>query len=216
MKKELFDKDEQIVYKIIKEYIKKKTINNLIDIINFITYRLKSNDNFNRNKIEIIVKNLVKKKKIVIGIRLVKDDVLELPIRRNIYEYIKNNPGANINDIKKEFSIGSNSIFWHLKIMEHFQFIRIVKYQSQKNIFRFESTPKDDILYIILKNEKIRSIINLLKNKGTPLRPTVLSELLSIHYSTLKKYLNQLVELNLIKKVNGEKKKRYKFYKDPF
>ncbi len=209
MKKDLLNKDEQIIYEIIKEYIKKKPFNRLIDVIDFINYRLKSKNNFNRNRIEKIVKNLIKNKNIVIGIRLTKDDVLELPVRKNIYEYILKNPGININDIKKEFNIGSNSAQWHLKILENFDFIRVHGFESQKNLFNFRSNPKNDILHIILRNEKVKSILEVLKTNEKPLRPTVLSEMVSIHYNTIKKYLKKLVELNLIKKVNGDKKKRY-------
>ena len=57
--------DEVIIYDLVREYLKKKPLFQFEEIVQFINYRLKSNDKFNRNKIELILKALMKKKLIL-------------------------------------------------------------------------------------------------------------------------------------------------------
>ncbi|MBY9005656.1 MAG: hypothetical protein KGD63_02760 [Candidatus Lokiarchaeota archaeon] len=204
-------KEEKILHNIVKEYTKKKPIIEIKNLIDFISIRLKLNPNFNRNKIELILKKFFKNQTILIGKKLIKEDILKIPIRNEINQLILQNPGININQIMNELNLGANRALWHLKILISFKFIRSVKYESQKNFFVYETNSDSDIMFIYLRNKKVKSILNYLKNQNQPVRPTVLSELLSMHYNTIKKYLDMLVELNLINMVNGDKKKRYIF-----
>ena len=210
----LKEEDEKVLYNLVKEYAKKKPIIEIKDLVNFLNNRLKLNLNFNRNKIELILKRFIKNQIILIGKKLVKEDILKTRIRSKINDLIIDCPGININQIMNELNIGANRALWHLKLLSNFKFIRVIKFESQKNFFKFDSDSKSDVLHIILRNEKVKSILDILRNNNEPSRPTALSELLSIHYNTLKKYLNKLLELNLVKKVNGNKKKRYIFNED--
>jgi predicted transcriptional regulator len=206
----ILDEDEQEIFNLIKEYIKKKSIIKIIDLVNFVDNRLRFNPNYTKYKVEIIVKSLIKKKIILVGTKLTKDDILSIEIRKDIYNYILEKPGININQIKNEFNLGSNQALWHLRTLSDFEFIRMVKIGNQKAMFNFKLDKNNDNVIFHLRNEKIQEIIALLIKSNEPLKPTKISEILNIHYNTVKKYLNILLKFNLILKVNGNKKKRYK------
>ncbi len=201
--------EEQIVYDTIKEYAKRKPIVEIINLITYVNYRLRLNPDYNKSKIERIIKDLIKKNVILIGTKLVKEDILTLPARKQIFDYIHDNPGTNINEIKEQFNIGSNHILWHLKYLEKFKFIRIREFEKQKVLFPANLDTGNDITLFFLRNKKVKAIIDLLENSSEPLRPTQIADLLIIHYNTIKKYLQVLLQLKLLKKVNGTKIKRF-------
>ncbi|MBD3342739.1 MAG: hypothetical protein GF353_26820 [Candidatus Lokiarchaeota archaeon] len=215
MSKKLLNKEELEIFEITKEYLQKQPISRIVELVRFIDNRLKFNPNFNRNKVEKIVKSLIKKNIILIGTTLTKDDILSVQTRKIIFEHVKQNPGININEIKNEFNLGSNQVLWHLKMLEDFQYIKTVKIGNQKALF--DVNFNDDRCHITfhLRNDKIQDIVNLLRSSNEPLRPTNISDTLSIHYNTTKKYLNILLEFQIIVKVNGNKKKRYIINPEP-
>ena len=63
-----------------------------------------------------------------------KNNIIEHPIRNEIYNYIRNNP-SNINEIMKAINIGSNQALWHLSCLEKFRFTRSKKIENQRIIF---------------------------------------------------------------------------------
>lgn len=209
MSKKVLNKEELEIFEITKEYLKKQAITKIIDLVNFINNRLKFNPNYTRYKVEKIVKSLIKKNIILIGTKLTKDDILSIQTRKKIFDYIKQNPGININDIKNEFKLGSNQVLWHLRMLNDFQYINIIKIGNQKAIFDINFDKDQFHITFHLRNEKIRDILDLLKNGNRPLKPTKISEILKIHYNTTKKYLDILLKFKLIIKVNGNKKKKY-------
>jgi len=195
----LLTDDEREIYNLIKEFLKKKSFITITEILDFLSYRLKFNPTVNRSKIEIILKNLMKKKYIFPRTKLVRDNILEVPLRREIYQHIKRNPGININEIMRDLNIGSNQVLWHLKFLEKFQFIRFMRIQNQKAFFKFELDNSNDKTYFYLRKEKIKKIIKLLENEKEALSCTKISNRLKFHYNTSKKYLEILSNLNLIK-----------------
>ena len=171
--------------------------------------QLKGNQNFSKAKIIRIVKDLIKKRKIIIGSRIAKDNVLDNPFRRRIYEYILNNPGSTNYDIRKFFDVGANQIIWHLNFLRKFKFIRIIEIEKHKVIFSLNSDPKYDLIYYCFANEKIKSILEIFKQKEDPLSPSDISNLLSMHYNTVNKNLERLRELKIIELIKEKKRKKY-------
>lgn len=198
--------DEKRIYNLIKEYTKKKPISRIIDLTHFLNYQLKGNQNFNTAKILRIVKDLIKKRLIIIGSKLVKDNVLDNPLRRQIYEYTLNNPGLTIYDLRKAFNVGANQILWHLSFLSKFEFIRIIKIGKHKVIFSFESDPKYNKIYYYIANDKVKSILKVFKQNNHPLSPLNISNLLSMHYNTVKKYLEKLKDFEIVKLSKENKK----------
>ncbi|MFX1311039.1 MAG: hypothetical protein ACFFHD_00285 [Promethearchaeota archaeon] len=189
---------ESIVLELVKEYLTKKSFFSIKDIIEFIDYRVRFNPNINRNKIEVIIKSLIKKKVIIPGTKLMKNNIIEHQKRNEIYNYIKKYP-SNINEIMKTLNIGSNQALWHLSCLEKFQFIRSKKINNHRIFFTFDSNPKLDEFFYYLKKKIIKKIIYFMKKEKKPLKITEIATSLKKNHNTIKKYLNILKDLKLIK-----------------
>ena len=107
------DNAELVVLGVVREYLSKKPFFSMKDIIEFVNNRVKKNPDINRNRIEIIIKSLIKKRVIIAGTKLMKKDIIKNPTRNDIYKYIQQNPGRNINEIMKAQNLGSNLALWH-------------------------------------------------------------------------------------------------------
>ena len=114
---------DTVVLELTKEYLSKKTFFSIKDIIDYINNRVKMNPDINRNRIEIILKSLIKKKEIIPGTKLMKNNIIDNQTRKKIFNHIKRNPAVNINEIMKQLDIGSNQALWHLSALEKFRFI---------------------------------------------------------------------------------------------
>jgi len=188
---------QSIVCNLIKEYLKKKPFFSIKDIVEYVNNRVRLNPNINRNSIEIIIKDLIKKRILIPGTKLMKNNIIEHPIRNEIYNYIRKNP-SNVNDIMKAINIGSNQALWHLSCLEKFRFTRSKKIENQRIIFDYESNSDLDELYYYFKQDIVREIITLLKDENTSYKITEIAVKLNRNYNTVKKYLEILRNLNLI------------------
>ena len=192
------DNLQSIVCNLIKEYLKKKPFFSIEDIVVFISNRVRTNPSLNKNSIEIIIKNLIKKRILIPGTKLMKNNIIEHPIRNEIYNYIRKNP-SNVNDIMKAINIGSNQALWHLSCLEKFGFTRSKKINNQRISFEYESNSDLDELKYYLKQEVVQDIINLLKTENTSIKITEIVTKLKRNYSTIKKYLEILGKLKILK-----------------
>ena len=195
---------ESVVFSIVKEYLTKKTFFSINDIIEFVTNRVRLNPNINRNKIELIIKSLIKKRIIIPGTRLMKNNIIENPTRNEIFNYINHKP-SNINDIMRTLKIGSNQALWHLSCLEKFQFVRSEKLNNHRIFFKFDSNPKFDKFHYYLNKDLVQIIITFMKEENKVFKITEIVDGLKKNHSTVKKYLDILKNLKLIKveKVNG-------------
>ena len=195
---------ESVVFSIVKEYLTKKTFFSINDIIEFVTNRVRLNPNINRNKIELIIKSLIKKRVIIPGTRLMKNNIIENPTRNEIFNYINHKP-SNINDIMRTLKIGSNQALWHLSCLEKFQFVRSEKLNNHRIFFKFDSNPKFDKFHYYLNKDLVQIIITFMKEENKVFKITEIADGLKKNHSTVKKYLDILKNLKLIKieKVNG-------------
>ena len=202
---------ESIVFKLVKEYLEKKPFFSIKDIVVFINNRVKSNPYINKNRIEITIKNLIKKRIIIPGTKLMKNNIIEHPVRNEMFNYIKKNP-SNINEIMKALNIGSNQALWHLSCLEKFRFIRSKKINNRKIIFNYDSNPEFDELYYYLKLDIVQEIIDFMKKENKVLKVTEIATSLKKNHNIIKKYLSILKSLKLIK--IKKDKKRFTFKLD--
>ncbi len=204
------EKLDSVVLGLVKEYLTKKTFFSIIDIIDFVAYRAKTSD-LNRNKIEQIIKKLIKKRIIIPGTKLMKNNIIENPTRNEIYNFIKNTP-SNINEIMRALKIGSNQALWHLSCLEKFEFIRSKKLNNHRIFFKFDSNPKLDKFYHYLKKDIVLKIIKFMIKEDKPLRITEIANRTKKNHTTIKKYLNILENLKLVE--TEKEKKRILFKLD--
>jgi len=200
---------ESIVFKLVKEYLEKKPFFSIKDIVVFINNRVKSNPYINKNRIEISIKNLIKKRIIIPGTKLMKNNIIEHPVRNEMFNYIKKNP-SNINEIMKALNIGSNQVLWHLSCLEKFRFIRSKKINNRKIIFNYDSNPEFDELYYYLKLNIVQEMINFMEKENKALKVTEIATSLKKNHNIIKKYLSILKSLKLIKIKKDKKRVTFK------
>ncbi|MHA2392046.1 MAG: hypothetical protein ACXAEX_08745 [Promethearchaeota archaeon] len=195
---------ESVVLGLVKEYLTKKTFFSINDIIEFVSNRVRLNPEINRNKIELIIKSLIKKQIIIPGTRLMKNNIIENPTRNEIFNFINSKP-SNINEIMRALKIGSNQALWHLSCLEKFRFVRSKKINNHRIFFKFDSNPKLDKFHYYLNKDLVQDIIGFMKVENKVLKITEIANGLQKNHSTIKKYLDVLKNLKLIKveKVNG-------------
>ena len=203
------DNLESIVFGLVKEYLTKKTFFSIIDIIEFVSNRVRLNPNLNRNKIELIIKSLIKKRIIIPGTKLMKNNIIEHPKRNEIYNYIKKSP-SNINEIMRALKIGSNQALWHLSCLEKFEFVRSKKLNNHRVFFKFDSNPKLDKFYHYMNKDIVLKIIEFMLKEDKPLKITEIANRMKKNHTTIKKYLSILENLKL---VETEKEKNRILYK---
>ncbi len=191
-------KAESIVLELVEEYLTKKTFFSIREIISYIGNRVRYNPNINENRIELILKDLIKRRVIIPGTRLMKNNIIENPKRNEIFNYIKKNP-SNINEIMRALNIGSNQALWHLSCLEKFKFIRSRQINNHKFFFKYDSNPKLDPLFYYLKKDIVKKIISFMKNENIAFKITEIATGLKKNHSTVKKYLDILADLQLIK-----------------
>ena len=206
---------ENIVLGIVREYLSKKPFFSMKDIVEFINNRVRHNPDINKNRIELIIKSLIKKRVIIPGTKLMKSDITRNITRNEIYKYIKQNPGKNINEIMKTHNLGSNLALWHLSALEKFQFVRSKKIRNRCVFFKFDSDPKFDQLHYYLANDIVQSIIKLMKNER-PLKITEIVDSLKKNHNTIKKYLDALTNLKLVEIEKEKSRNLYKLNKERY
>ena len=206
---------ENIVLGIVREYLAKKPFFSMKDIVEFINNRVRHNPDINKNRIELIIKSLIKNRVIIPGTKLMKKDIIDNPTRNEIYKYIKQNPGRNINEIMKTHNLGSNLALWHLSALEKFQFVRSKKISNRCVFFKFDSDPKFDQLYYYMANAIVQSIIKLMKNER-PLKITDIADGLKKNHNTIKKYLEALTDLKLVEIEKEKSRNLYKLNKERY
>jgi len=199
------DNLQSIVCNLIKEYLKKKPFFSIEDIVVFIANRVRANPNLNRNSIEIIIKKLIKKRILIPGTKLMKNNIIEHPVRNEIYNYIRKNP-SNVNDIMKAINIGSNQALWHLSCLEKFRFTRSKKIENQRIIFEYESNSDLDEHYYYLKQDIVQDIITFLKKENALFKIAEIASNLKRNYNTVKKYLEILRNMKIIKIEKNKKR----------
>ncbi len=201
---------EKVILKLVEEYLSKKTFFSISDIVVFINNRVKSYPFVNKAKIENILKKLTKQREIIPGTKLMKNNIIENPTRKEIFNYIKKNPAININEIMKQLKIGSNQALWHLSALEKFQFIRSKKISNRRIFFKTESNLKLDNIRYYLRLDIVKEIIKFIEKEKNALKITDIADGLKKNHNTIKKYLDILENLKLI---TIEKEKTRNLYK---
>ncbi len=127
----LIKKEEEMKNEV-KIILKKKQKMPIFKIINQMYDNGKISEDFKRNDIERILKEMIRKKMIIVAPELTKQDIFVSITKRNILSYINNNPGNTIEDLFENIGIKKSKLIWHLTILEKYQYIKSLKSNRKK------------------------------------------------------------------------------------
>ena len=205
-------KQEEVVYQIIRKYLNQNRYLQISEVIPFVKAKLvKKKVNINETGIVKILSSFIKRNVIVEGSKLLQEDVLKIPKRRKIYDYILKNPGVYYYDILKTLKISSHVVRWHLNVLLIFNFINSSKIENHDVYFSINFNPMKVRALYYISNEKCSKIIDYLKFNDHGITKTKLSKELNMHLNTISKYLEELENFKLLKKKKLSNKTLYFF-----
>ncbi|MFX1236533.1 MAG: winged helix-turn-helix transcriptional regulator, partial [Promethearchaeota archaeon] len=198
----------KIVIELIQDYLKKKRFFTYQDIIPFISSRLaKKSININYEGIKYILRSLVKKNYIRFGSKLTKDDIFTNLNRKDIYYYIKKNPGVYFYKIVKKLNLTISVVAWHLNILEEFDFIKKVRLNGNNGYFDSTIEIERRKVFNLISKEKSRKIIESITSNQKGITISKLSRELGMSRNTIKIYVRKMLDLNIVYfKIIGTKK----------
>ncbi len=198
---------EKLILNVIEEYLNRNRYFDMSEILPFIISRFRmSSVDINIRRIEDILRTLVKKKIIVEGSKLINKDILQNPKRKQIYDYILENPGNYFNRLLKELHIANHVVVWHLNVLLKFNFIKKEKFDNHDIYFDSKFNIKNSKFMYITSKDKSKKIINYLKSNDFGLTKTQLSKNLKMHPNTISKYLKLFEQFNIVVKKRASKR----------
>ncbi|AIF70315.1 hypothetical protein PAP_09700 [Palaeococcus pacificus DY20341] len=118
--------------------------------------------------------------------------------REHILQYIKENPGITFRRLVEDLNLGIGTVQYHLSVLEKENLIISKKIGGKRYIFPKEFEKEYEPLIRAISTSTQRKIL-LLLSEGKKNQSEIAS-LLKLSQATVNYHMNQLEELNLIKK----------------
>ncbi|MHA1674515.1 MAG: hypothetical protein ACTSYI_12925 [Promethearchaeota archaeon] len=151
--------------------------------------------------ISAALRSLTVKRYFIKGTSLTREDVVNNAVRARILSFIQRNPGAYNRLIRRECNLGSNEFKWHLGMLLKFHFIKRVLFNGRSyGYFEDRNYMNHEFDLFLLQNEKVKKIFDYLER--TPNSISGIARELGIHYSTVQKYMEILVEREILQPIN--------------
>jgi len=123
--------------------------------------------------------------------------------RREIYNYILDNPGCYLRELSKNLNIPVSTLTWHLRILEKANLIKSKKF-GNRLIYYPADMDMEDLLLLYLKNETQKSIFEYLLKSPAHLRK--IAKDLNLNVETVRYNLKKMESLGIVKaKEEGNK-----------
>jgi predicted transcriptional regulator len=186
---------EETVYQIAVELINQSHQSlDINDLFNAASSRL----NQSPREINTAIANLIKAKKIVEGTLLTQEDVLTNQTRATIYQYIQDNPGCRVRDIRRAAGIDHAESHWHTRILEKFGFVRKKRFGKYLAFYdvSLPTEELDEILCMLRVDTTYRVFYDIFVSPGSNQKDV--AERVGVHPSTIKYHVDKLVELGLL------------------
>ena len=200
--------EESQVLALVEEFLNQNRVCYKPDLVSFIKNRNFQEDNgLNHNGIIHILDSLIAKHMIVEGSKITRNTILSNLNRSSIYEEIKNNPGIYLNKLSKYLGLSIFLINWHLNILLRFNMIRKQEFNKQIAYFDSELPSENDNILQIISRAKCSELIEYLKLNSKGCTKSHIAKTLRMHHTTVNKYLEilidgQLVNLRILDKKN--------------
>ena len=136
--------------------------------------------------------------------------ILENENRKNIYEYISQNPGSNIADISASLHINRGSVKYHLSRLGLENRVVSLRTGKSKRLYQNSKTydEYEKIIISCLRNETGKKLlVSILENPG--ITNQALSERFDLSKSTIHWYLENFCRLDIITPVTDGKYKKW-------
>ena len=135
------------------------------------------------------------------GIKYVTpDNVLDTSVRKNLYEYIDEYPGAHLREIARELDLKPSNAAWHLRKLEQTNLIRSRAIGGKKVFYLVEGgieSRREAVASSILRNQNALNIMEfLIKNPNKHLLE--IANALDLNHHTVKWHIKKMYIAELI------------------
>ncbi|MHA1149054.1 MAG: hypothetical protein ACTSR8_12520 [Promethearchaeota archaeon] len=211
MSEEILTPEEAKILKIIKDYLRKNKPLEKKQIIPYILAHISKSDvNLNKEGIKNTLNSLLNKGIIIEGSTLTKKEIINHPKRKKIYNYIKENPAIYYYSIVKNLNFASHIVIWHLNALLDFSFISKARIDNHEIYFDSKLPLRIAKIHYFTRNEKCSQIIAQIKKSNEHgCTKTQLSKILGMHPNTVKKYIDNLEDLKILRKLKQANKNLY-------
>nr|MDO8111123.1 helix-turn-helix domain-containing protein [Candidatus Sigynarchaeota archaeon] len=143
------------------------------------------------------IDDLIRKKVLFPGKAVSRDGVLKNEYRKMIIDIIKAEPGIYFSRLRDTMNIDSNTLIWHLKMLQKFDFIRAEKVGNSTVFFeKFQDKSMDLFFFYIHKENSADIFKHLVTSPGLSFQD--LLKLLDLPRTTLVRKLKVLIENGLL------------------
>lgn len=202
--------NESEILEIIHGYLETNKIMDVDKVISHVNRVLAhQGSSYSRRGIERVVDGFINKMLLVEGSRLTRSTLLKNPKRKLIFNYLRDNPGAYHYQIVKDLVIPSHIVIWHVDALKKFGCIKETSFQNHVLFYLTIQTPLDAIRGYLSRNEKAIRIVQGIQEAGDACTKNQLATRLKMHPGTVKKYLNDLVKVSLVKRTSAHRKTLY-------
>ncbi len=171
--------------------------------------------NYSNDDLNLAIYNLILNKSIIPEKKLIKKDILSNARRKLIYEYITENPGTHLREIRDKLDLNPHVASIHLKALEGFDFIYQKKYQKYSVFFPIYFSPEDEEPLLALKHEKAQKIfIKIYELKEATIDQIKEGE--DIAPKMIGYHLVKLIESEIITNINKNGQDFYKVNENKF
>lgn len=125
---------------------------------------------------------------------------MEVGKRREIYESLREKPGAHFSDIQRSLEMATGTLQYHLKVLEDRGLVEVEREGRYTRYFvSLEVDRRDKEMLGVLRQETARRVVLVLLEEGVS-RLTVLSNRLGLAPSTVSFHLGNLEEAGVVEK----------------
>lgn len=130
-----------------------------------------------------------------------EDDELSLESRKQIFEYVRANPGSHFSKVKRELDMETGLLQYHLQKLEEYDVIESKKHQGKRRLFSTrELDAEERSILSTLRYETTRDILLYLLEHGRA-RNRDIADAVGVAPSTITWHLSNLIEEDVVKSI---------------
>jgi predicted transcriptional regulator len=130
-----------------------------------------------------------------------RNEFLELETRRQIYNFILNNPGLHFRELSRKMNMPKSTMDYHLKYLEKKDLISVLKKERYNHYYISKKIGRENKKILsILREETPRRILLSMKIPN-PVSLQYLSKDLDKSPSTISFHLKKLIKLDLVERI---------------
>jgi DNA-binding MarR family transcriptional regulator len=150
-----------------------------------------------KQELQSALSDLVRRKILINGRALNRQQLLENPNRDRILAIIRQEPGIHFSRIKADINKESRTVQWHLKMLEKFDFIREERFGNNVVYFDFLQDKLHDRLHYYLHKDGAPAILkSILTHPGISMLDLI--DLVQMPRSTVARKLKVLIDEGVV------------------